>query len=420
MVADYDGGKGFAGWTGRVLGYQGGDMHFAPAANAQAGGSIVLNAEGTKIVGVFRAKTAGGDGIATGITALQNQAASALAATKPAMGATNTLEKKEDKNVACGPNGCCPNSCGPNGCCPNGCERGGCDAPPAETPKYRLLPYRQQQESQQFKQAAGANPYPTLPSTTPSPLPPPDLSPIRQQLDHIGVILEDIHREAENRPAPQTIGPPASQPAVPDPAAIQALNAAQQAADLSAATKKRVDDLESAAGAIKNNEEKIAGEMKTLAENHGKLAEMVAKHGTLAERFEARKAEVDAKLGEHASKFEKVNEFTRSLVEDKIAALKDGHGDTRLIILIVVLALVAVFAVGVVKDVMNHNKTGDPLAIEKIAAQLAGQATGQPWLAPAANLASHAAHDVTSLVDQIDHRIQAHKQADATAKVNPS
>lgn len=287
------------------------------------------------------------------------------------------------------------------GCGPNGCE----------VPRYRVLPYRQQQESQQFRQSpAGGNPWPTLPNPSPaSDIVSSDLTKIQQQLARITDLLGES--------VPPGRSPPVPAPATADPAAAQAISIAQQAAETAAASKKRVDELESATSAVKAGQEKMAGQLGAIAENHGRLAEMVAKHGTLAERFEARKTEVDAKLGEHASKLEKVHEFARSLIEDKLSALKEGHGDTRLILLIVVLAIAAVFVMGVIKDVTRHKNTGEPLAIGKLASHLASRAVGQPWLTPAANLAGHAAHDVSGLINQIDQRIQAHRQADALAKV---
>ena len=397
------------GWKGHVLGYQDSDMHFVPPPANGRSGSAVFNAQGTKIVGLVRARIdASGQGIAIGITALRSQ----MAATCSRVGAAQPLAAIRPVARA---SGATVSSMEQGGCGPGGCGPGGCDAL-----KYRFLPYRQlqdrqQQERQQTPQTLpGGNPWPTLPVPAPS-VPPPDLAPIQQQLGRISDSLEDIRREAKPIPAPTPGSPLTTQPAGPDPAVAAAFNMAQQAAEATAATKKKVDELETATIAAKAGQEKIAGEVRTIADSHGKLAEMVAKHGTLAERFEARKAEVDAKLGDHAGKLEKVHEFARSLVEDKIGALKEGHGDTRLIILIVVLAVVGVFVVGVVKDVTHRRETGDPLVIEKLAARLAGKATARPWLAPAANLVGHAAHDVTSWVNQIDQRILAHKQAEAIA-----
>lgn len=127
-----------------------------------------------------------------------------------------------------------------------------------------------------------------------------------------------------------------TQPAGPDPAAAAALNMAQQAAEATAATKKRVDELETATNAAKAGQEKLAGDVRTIADSHGKLAEMVAKHGTLAERFEARKAEVDAKLGDHAGKLERVIWLQYMPVPisasfEHIADVKDRLGDRGII-----------------------------------------------------------------------------------------
>lgn len=391
------------GWKGHVLGYQGSDMHFVPPPANGRSGSAVFDAQGTKIVGLVRARSdASGQGIAIGITAMRSQMALAGIRVGPAQSL-----------AAVGPTGR-PSAATVSSMEQAGCGPGGCDAL-----RYRLLPYRQQQDRQQqdrqqTQQLPQTNPWPTLPAPGPSAAPA-DLAPIQQQLGRISESLEDIRREAKPIPAPTPGSPLTTQPAGPDPAAAAALNMAQQAAEATAATKKRVDELETATNAAKAGQEKLAGDVRTIADSHGKLAEMVAKHGTLAERFEARKAEVDAKLGDHAGKLERVHEFARSLIEDKIGALREGHGDTRLIILIVVLAVVGVFAVGVVKDVTHRRETGDPLAIEKLAARLAGKATARPWLAPAANLVGHAAHDVSSWVNQIDQRILAHKQAEAIA-----
>ena len=393
------------GWKGHVLGYRGADLIFLPPPANGRSGSAVFNADGTKIVGLVRARNdAAGHGIATGLIVLRNQ----MVATSD-RGGTSSLALQQSAIAAAGPQVATAanvSECGPGGCGPGGCGPGGC-----EVPKYRLLPYRQRQGYESSAPPRAENPWPTLPAPAATT---PDLSPLEQQLGRITNLLEDLRQGTKAAPAPLPAAAPAP---APDPTAGQALGLAQQTAEALLLTKKKVDELESTSVAVKANQERLAGQVKAVADNHEKLAEMVAKHGTLSERFEARKAEVDAKLGEHAGKLEKVHEFAKSLIEDKVAALKDGHGDTRLILLIVVLAVVAVFVVGVVKDVLNHNSTGQPLAVEKIAAQLATQATAQPWLTPAANLASRAAQDVTTIVDQIDQRILAHKQADAIAKV---
>ena len=93
-----------------------------------------------------------------------------------------------------------------------------------------------------------------------------------------------------------------------------------------------------------------------------------------------------------------------SLVTDKTEWLRIG-----------LLAALALPLLIFVLDYVHHKKTGDPLLVEKLAAKLGAAAAHQPLLAPAANLASHAAHDVTGLLALLSQQAQAQRSAAAPA-----
>jgi len=152
------------GWKGHALGYSGTDLYFTPPPAQGRSGSALFDADGRRIVGLVRARTADDQlGIAWSLQALYGQLGQAAAA----------------RRVQCGPGGCGPGAC------------------PA--PQYRLLPYRQQQEFQQWR---SASPWPTLPGADPRS----DLSETNRKLDELGRRLEATERARERPEAKKDDG----------------------------------------------------------------------------------------------------------------------------------------------------------------------------------------------------------------------
>jgi len=313
------------GWKGHALGYQGGDLHFLPTPANGRSGSALFDAEGAKIVGIVRARDEqSGDGIATSV---------------------QSLYQGFQTRTQCGPGGCNP---------------GGGGVP--QRPGY-LLPYRnwqaerdRQRDVQPYAQPQPPQQvWPTLPLTPipESPRPqaaPPDFGPITQRLDQMANnenrIIE-LLMELRRAPAPIS-------PAVPEAATPQAAPIDEKAAKAAEDAKARAEEAREVAA-------KAQKDTSTLAEKHDKLADLIRQHGTLFERFEARREAVEAKLGEHATRLEKVHEFVKSYVDDKIA----NGGLLELVKFLGLPLGLVVVAWLITRDVRHKVETGDPLMIEK-------------------------------------------------------
>jgi hypothetical protein len=186
------GGAWPSAWKGHVLGYTGGDMLFVPPVMPGRSGSAILDADGTKIVGLLWG-TSTEHGVAIGIDKLrskmheQTKAVVASNAFKPAAAVVNQPAA---------------NFCRPGSDCPE------CD--------------RLRQKQQQPPTAGPA--WPAMPA--PSPAPKTDLAPVISE-------LEAIRSEVASAKAPPA--PPAA-----DPETARAIG---QIGALAADAKKEADEL---------------------------------------------------------------------------------------------------------------------------------------------------------------------------------
>ena len=136
-----------------------------------------------------------------------------------------------------------------------------------------------------------------------------------------------------------------------------------QVADLRTEAEKGIRDVK--ADAVKTNE--AVGGLTTAVE---KIKDSIEENGTISQRFHARvdkvKTELEDKLGHEASDREVRIAYMKDLIQDKLG---DG-GALRSLLLPAVLAVVVWL---IVRDVKNNKATGDPLAVEKLAAFVEGK-----------------------------------------------
>ena len=118
-------------WKGHTLRYSGSDLWFLPTPADGRSGSAIFNADGTKIIGLLRARIEDGTashGVATSAEALWQ------------------VFREHNTQYTCGPNTCGPNSC-----------------PPSNN-TWRLSPYRAQQDQRNHAQDDRIESlYPTMP-----------------------------------------------------------------------------------------------------------------------------------------------------------------------------------------------------------------------------------------------------------------
>ena len=362
------GGNWATGWKGHALRSDADDLRFLPTPANGRSGSAILDADARQIVGIVRARTTDdGEGIATSLPAIYRALETRSA--KGPRSVRGTVPFSSDENW----DSPLLTQCGPNGCNPRG---------PSSS---SLLPLHL------FGTPAPHTPYPTLPAT-----PPVDVKPLDDKLGRIAELLGQIKTERERAPSDsdRRAAAEASDPQARK-IAQEALQSAGQAID--AAKTAQVETAK-----LAQQTEGLAAQLRDVAAQTGKLGtaqerivEAVQHHGTLGERIEMLKQRVDEKVGEDASKPEKVRAFIHEAVTDKTEWLRIG----------LVLALALPLLIFVI-DFMHHKKTGDPLLVEKLAARMAAAATHQPLLVPAANVASHAAHDVTGLLALLNQQAQ--------------
>jgi hypothetical protein len=382
------------GWMGHAIGGTGGEargtgeLRFVPAPANGRSGSAIFDAEARQIVGLVRARTGdSAEGIATTVQdiyrafdAPANSAATLPKGTDPFSSNDNWDSPRERLAPIVA------TQCGP----------GGCPARP-QTWQNHVLPYRNRHEGEQ-------SPYPTLPAPAPV-----DLRPVEDKLAKITELLGELKGGRSKSAA-------ADQSAAPDGVATDpqarkmaqdALQTAGQAADAARAAQAETVKVAQLA-------EGLAGHLKDVAEQTNKLGAAqektnaaLQKHGTLGERLEMLKQRVEEKVGEDASRPEKVRAFIHEAVTDKTEWLRVG-----------LLAALALPLLIFVLDYAHHRKSGDPLLLNKLATQLTAAAAHQPLLAPAANVASHAATDVTGLLALLSQHAQA-QRAGATPPPTP-
>ncbi|MGA2621675.1 MAG: trypsin-like peptidase domain-containing protein [Thermoguttaceae bacterium] len=384
------GGSWSTGWVGHALVCAGDDLHFVPAPANGRSGSAIFDADGRHILAVVRARSGdNSEGIATSVQAIYRS----LDADDQQMSAAPVVEighHWRDASATQTLTGTPATGTGPatawqlTDCGPGGCPL----CPPLF--QNRLLPNRPNRE------AEGRGPYPTLPP------PAVDVKPLDEKLQKITDLLTEIEgrRSKESSPAEPAADAQARRMAQE---ALQGAGQALETAKAAHAETARIAQLtEGLASQVKD----VAAQTNKLNAAQEKTNEAIQKHGTLGERIELLKQRVDERVGEDASRPEKIRAFIHEAVTDKTEWLRMG--------LIVALALpLLIFVI----DYAHHKKTGDPLLIEKLATQLGAVATQQPMLAPAANLASHAANDVTGLLALLNQQTQAQLQRPAAPTV---
>lgn len=363
------------GWKGHALKQDADELRFVPTPANGRSGSAIFDAEGQHILAIVRARTMDdAEGIATPVAAIYRAFDVGHGDCPDFRGASDST-LREDQVAA--KMGLSPLSgsqagegrltqCGPAGCptCPQSAPRG----------SFTIGIHREQ-----------PSPYPTLP--------PVDVKPLDDKLGRITQLLSEIKadRAAGEKPsAPATNLEPA-----PDP---QARKTAQEALDAAKAAQAETAKLAQATEGLASQVKDVTGQTNRLSAAQEKTAEAIQRHGTLGERLELLKQRVDEKVGEDASKPEKVRAFVHEAVTDKTEWLRLG----------LIVALVLPLLIFII-DYMHHKKTGDPLLVEKLAVRLGAAATHQPWLVPAANIASHAATDLLALLNHQHAQAQAQK-----------
>jgi hypothetical protein len=274
------------GWQGHALGYAGEDLRFVPAPAMGRSGSALFDADGQRIVGLVRARTLdNGQGVASSVQSLYGQLCRAAA----------------ERQVQCGPNGCTVN-------------------------QYRLLPYRQSQESRP------SIPYPTLPST--------DLSETNRKLDRLVELLLEMRPGA---------------PAASD--------------ERTAAVDRAARNAENAAAAVKEEQEKLQQKLQGL---NGVLEQLVGDPGTLGDRFRARLDRVKA------AGAQSTEEITQAYLRDLLAEkLGESKGLTTGKLVSGALGLSGPLAVALViglwflgSRIQAKVQSGEPLLVQQMITRL--------------------------------------------------
>jgi len=274
------------GWQGHALGYAGDDLRFVPAPAMGRSGSALFDANGQQIVGVVRARTLdNGEGVASSVQSLYGQLCRAAA----------------ERQVQCGPNGCPVN-------------------------QYRLLPYRQSQESRP------ATPYPTLPS--------PDLSETNRKLDRLVELL------LEMRPG-----------------------AAPASDDRTAAAERSARSAETVAQGMKEEQEKLQQRLKGL---NGVIEQLVGDPQTLGDRFQTR---LDRVKSAGAQSTEEITQaYLRDLLAEKLG---EGKGLTIGKLLSGALGLSGPLAAAIViglwflgSRIQAKVQSGEPLLVQQMITRL--------------------------------------------------
>ncbi|HUW81914.1 MAG TPA: serine protease [Phycisphaerae bacterium] len=320
-------------WKGHALRQQGSDLLFRPTPANGRSGSAIFDAEGTRIVGLLRARNEQDrHGIATSIEGLYR--------------GLGTPTAYAGRQVQC-----------PGGVCPT--PQGGAQATPEDSP-WRLLPYRQKQD-QQFRgiQQQQSNPvYPTLPMQPIGPAAPAvDLGPTNQRLDGLGdkidLLVEEIRRSHEAAP-PIPVAPLPSEPLV-DEAALKA-----------------AEEAKAEAAAVKEGTEKALGEVQ---EESSKVRELIATligdRETLSERIEARLAKVKEELGEDAGKQDVAKAYVKDLLAEKLQERATGITTGKILGGALGLSAPMAFGIGlglffIARRIGSKVADGEPLLVQRL------------------------------------------------------
>lgn len=323
-------------WRGYAIGQSEMNLTFRPGPEGGRSGSAIFDADGTRIVGLLRARdgskvTDNSVGIATNVAALRTRIVEPC-----------TVEYRRERQAQCGPGGCPPRGGyggGGGGIFGGGGGYGGGGG-------------------QQPAPQSGGN-WPSLPPADKiegggkiEVSPKVDLSDVTGRLDALNGNVESLLIEIRDRNAnePPPIPAPDSGQVEANTQAIEGLRATDE--QLAAAVEQAADvagQAVQATGEINAKVDQVAAQQQAVADN-------IKQHGGLQERVEARMAAVEARVGEDAGKIEKSKEYLRDWFEDRIR--NDGLiGWIRgAVILLVVIFLV--------KDVKDKVVKNDPLFVE--------------------------------------------------------
>ncbi len=342
------------GWKGHAQGYSGTDLHFTPPPANGRSGSAIFNADATMIVGLLRARTIDDrQGIATSIQALYKGFGS---------GSSQASHKTQWRGSPRCPDGNCP-------------------IQSQQSPKYRVLPYRQQRETQPGPV------WPTLPQGQ-TPAPQCDMSETNGRLDVISNSLDRLIHLQHLQPPPVLPPPPPSvepdpEPAEPDPAITEAIETNTAGiGELRQTTAGLAAQGAETAGQVEVLKDIAEQTNETVRETNDTMSAFTTKHGSVGERVAARTARVKEDIGEDASKMEFMKAYVRDLVTERAT----GKTDDKLAIgtilsniplpIAVVIGLLLFVAFRVIK---GKRESGEPLLINTLAERLpeAFQGVGQ-------------------------------------------
>lgn len=299
LSAGCAGGSWATAFEGHVLGYDAGDLVFRPAPANGRSGSAILSADGSRIVGLVRARAMDDShGRAVSVEALYAAfGASDVQCPDGQCGPQYRMERQYS-----GPLGAqyrVQREIGPSWANPG-------RPAPAPSP-WNGNPYAGPTDTDPFRDGYAARPAQI------------DLSPLEQRLDRNDETmrngfdrLADLMQRKEEPPMPST--PP------PDPRPVVPVEPGDPPIALPPAVPPAPVEL------VDEEARRQAAEAQAEASGlRGLVERAVGDRDTLQARFEERLAKVQAELGENATKVDTAKAYARDLVAEKLAGkLSDG------------------------------------------------------------------------------------------------
>jgi len=172
-----------------------------------------------------------------------------------------------------------------------------------------------------------------------------DLDPLANKLDKIAELIEGLNKKQEAEPQKPL------QDDVARDMATKAVGATAKLAEALDKTDKKIDTVDAKVNVIDEEAVKLKG--------------ILQESGSLRARMALRMDKVESELGEDASKLDKVRAYMKDYVGEKVTSIKERDASTRIMIWIALGAILFLFW-----DVRQKQKTGDPLAIEKMLGHL--------------------------------------------------
>jgi hypothetical protein len=300
-------GSWSTGWKGHVLGYSGADMYFQPPPANGRSGSAIFNAEGTKIVGLLKARMADDSaGIATSLPSLHRAFSSR----------NKTLEAGLVEQAA-GKVQC------PGGSCPT------------ENP-WRLSPYRHNQDERLEKLQQPQQVWPTFPGNTSPRI---NLDSTNQKLDRIADLLMEMR--TEQRPDPVPVAPlvPIAPPA--DAAGEEAISEVRQEV------------------------RQVAGKLGEVVNT------LIGDRETLRQRFDERLEKVKSELDADADRRDIAREYAKDFVQEKLSDGRLGLSTGKLAAGALGLSGPLSLAIGFGLWMLSRRagaklEAGDPLLVQRL------------------------------------------------------